>query len=193
MKKINDLKSKILGSTAGERKSLANYKIVVIILSIIVIVFLLLVFHGFSLSRVINESILSPYLIIVIAIGWWIFMAFNKGIFKYLLIQPLEKKIARKVDDLAKQFFFQYVECTIKPTMRFYGIPKKECLEYIKKRLNEFHGFAKIDKSGKVILNLFLDISNDDHLLGTFHIQYISIYDECDWQNQLVPEDVVAL
>ncbi|MEI6118301.1 MAG: hypothetical protein WCP92_03505 [bacterium] len=193
MKKINDLKSEILSSTASDRESLANSKIVVIILSIIVVVFLLLVFHGFSLSRIVNESILSLWGIVVVSIGWWIFVGLKMHIFKYLLIQPLEKKIASKADDLARQFFFQCVERMMALPIMLHGIPKEECLEYVEKKLKEVYGFAEIDKSGEVIVNLFLDISDDAQILGTFHIQSINIYDERDWQNQLVPEDVVAV
>lgn len=192
MKTLDALKKEILDYTDHDRQLLAHEKIMVKMLSAIIPIFLLLVSQGFNISKV-NEIICSYLIIGVLIFGYVIFMVLDNKVLNSIWIKPIEKRIAKKADDLARQTFLQIITNVINTPTNFQTEPKKEWLEYIQEKLDEYIGFAKINKSNNVTLYLSLDVSDDDKILRTSHIQSIKIYDKSDWQNHLVPEDQIAI
>jgi hypothetical protein len=192
MKTLDDLKKEILDYTDYDRQLLAHQKIMVKMLSAVIPIFLLLVSQGFSISKV-NEIICSYLIIGVLIFGYVAFMILDNKILNSIWIKPIEKRIAKKADDLARQVFLQFITKVINTPTNFQTVEKEEWLIYIQEKLGQYTGFAKINKSNNVTLNLFLDVSDDDNVLSKYHIQSIKIYDESDWQNNFVPEDQIAI
>lgn len=179
MEPIKILKAKILADTAAKRKSayIQNFvRFTGFMLIYIVIVLTIL--------RIEEILLIVPGLLIPI----FMFMKFYKWIF-----YPKQKEIALMADTIAKAFFMDYVWKMIQPNFNLHGVPKDEFLSYIKNSVYKSRGFATISSDNKVILDLYLDLSDDKKMLNDFHLLSIEIYTEEYWQYKRIPSGKVAM
>jgi hypothetical protein len=179
MEPIRMLKAKILADTESKRKSANIQKIVRLtgfMVSCIAIVLTILE---------VKELVwIVPGMLILI----FLFMRFYKWMFN-----PKQKEIALMADNIAKNFFMDYVWKMIQPQFSLFGIPKDQLLSYIKESVYRSSGFATITSDNKVILDLRLDLHDDKTMLKDYHLLSIEIYTEEYWQYNRIPSGKVAM